>query len=280
MAPTSGSFSLGHNVTPAYYAQLVTDQLDLRNSILEEVYKSTEEKNETEVRSLLGSFLFSGEDVYKKISVLSGGEKSRVALAKILLKPSNLLLLDEPTNHLDLNSKEILLDALKTYEGSVLFISHDRYFMDQLAAKVLELKDGILTTYLGNYSEYLSKISETIDEPQLNRAQESKPKEISTHKSKEQKREEARIRKEQARWKKEILIPLEELEISIAVAEEKLKSLEKTLADNETYRNGSSFQQLLKDYQLAKDSLAKKLEEWEALQKRKESIFNQLEDIN
>ena len=201
-----------------------------------------------------------------------------MALAKILLKPSNLLLLDEPTNHLDLNSKEILLDALKTYEGSVLFISHDRYFMDQLSAKVLELKDGILTTYLGNYSYYLSKISEAV--PVLQPDQNREPKETSTHKSKEQKREEARIRKEQARWKKEILIPLEELEISIASGEEKLRALEKTLADDDTYRNSNTFQQLLKDYQQAKDSLAKKLEEWEALQKKKESLFNQLEDIN
>ena len=92
--------------------------------------------------------------------MLSGGEKSRVALAKILLKPSNLLLLDEPTNHLDMQSKEILLHALQNYQGAILFISHDRYFMDHLAEKIIELKDGVLTEYLGNYSEYLKKITE------------------------------------------------------------------------------------------------------------------------
>ncbi len=277
MEPTGGESTLGHNVIPAYYAQLVTDQLDLRNSLLEEVSKNTDEKNETQIRSLLGSFLFSGEDVYKKISVLSGGEKSRVALAKILLKPSNLLLLDEPTNHLDLNSKEILLEALKIYEGTILFISHDRYFMDQLSAKVLELKSGKLTTYLGNYSEYLSKTSETVPQQVLANRE---PKDSSGHKSKEQKKEEALSRQKQARWKREVLIPLAELETSIASGEERLRSLENMLADDQTYQKGDRFQDLLKEYQKLQESLSKSYAEWEALQKKKEAFSTLLEGIN
>src|SRR5262249_9991407 len=177
----------GHNTYSSYYAQVVTDQLDLRNSVLEEITRSDTNHNETQLRSILGSFLFTGDDVYKKLSVLSGGEKSRVALAKILLQPSNLLLLDEPTNHLDLNSNRILLEALQAYEGAVLFISHDRYFMDQLSQKVLELKDGQLTTFLGNYSYYLGKITEPIAPPPEPEAE--KPDQY--YKSKEQKRLEA-----------------------------------------------------------------------------------------
>lgn len=277
MKPTSGQFALGHNVIPSYYAQLVTDQLDLRCSILEEVSKSTEEKNETEIRSLLGSFLFSGEDVYKKISILSGGEKSRVALAKILLKPSNLLLLDEPTNHLDLNSKEILLKALKIYEGTVLFISHDRYFMDQLSGKVLELKAGNLTTYLGNYSEYLSRINAPIASESTRQKEQ---KEVAGYKTKDQKREEARLRQQQSRLKKEVLLPLEESEARIAASEERLKELEKLLSDDETYRNGERSQDLLKEYQILKETLAKEYKKWEELQKQKEILRIQLEGIN
>jgi ATP-binding cassette, subfamily F, member 3 len=275
MKPTGGDFSLGHNVIPSYYAQMVADQLDLDSSIFDEVFRSTQEKNETEIRSLLGSFLFSGEDVYKKISVLSGGEKSRVALAKILLKHSNLLLLDEPTNHLDLNSKEILLEALRVYEGTVLFISHDRYFMDQLAAKVLELKDGVLTTYLGNYSEYLARTSEV---PVVPPSPAARSKEIaSTFKSKDQKRKEAQLRQEQSKMKKEILAPLAEVEARIADFEEKLKTLEKNLADDETYRSGGKFQDLLKQYQALKENLATEYKKWEDLQKKKESLETQLE---
>jgi ATP-binding cassette, subfamily F, member 3 len=259
---TAGKVETGHNTYSSYYAQVVTDQLDLRNTVLEEITRSDTNHNETQLRSILGSFLFTGDDVYKKLSVLSGGEKSRVALAKILLQPSNLLLLDEPTNHLDLNSKRILLEALQTYEGAVLFISHDRYFMDQLSQKVLELKDGQLTTFLGNYSYYLSKIAAPI----VPRPEPEPEKQEQYYKSKEQKRLEAEERQKQSKWKKEVLEPLQKMEEQIGREEVRMRELENLLADDRIYSEKDRFQQYLDEYNKLKSSLEKHMSEWEQLQ--------------
>jgi ATP-binding cassette subfamily F protein 3 len=243
---------------------MVTDQLDLKNTVLEEVARSATNEDETSLRSILGSFLFSGDDVYKKISVLSGGEKSRVALAKILLKPSNLLLLDEPTNHLDMQSKEILLHALQNYQGAILFISHDRYFMDQLSEKIWELKDGHLTEYLGTYSEYLQKINEEkIAEPSVTVSQPA-----PSYKSKEQKRQEALQRQEESRWKREFLKPIEDLEQQIVIHENRLKDLEKILADEKTYENKNQYFQLIDEYQKLKSTVQQSYQTWEHLQSK------------
>jgi ATP-binding cassette subfamily F protein 3 len=262
LEPAEGEVQLGHNVYPAYYAQMVTDQLDLKNTVLQEVARSATNEDETALRSILGSFLFSGDDVYKKISVLSGGEKSRVALAKILLRPSNLLLLDEPTNHLDMQSKEILLQALQNYQGAILFISHDRYFMDQLAEKVVELKDGLLTEYLGNYSEYLKKTTEqdvpveaVVDVPQS-----------SSYKTKDQKKQEALQRQEQSRWKKQYLKPLEDLEQQIVMNENRLKDLEKILAEEKTYEDKNRYFNLIDEYKKLKTTIEHCYVQWEQLQ--------------
>jgi ATP-binding cassette subfamily F protein 3 len=265
LEPAEGHIETGHNVYPAYYAQMVTDQLNLQNTVLQEISRSATNEDETRLRTVLGSFLFSGDDVYKKISMLSGGEKSRVSLAKILLKPSNLLLLDEPTNHLDMQSKEILLRALQEYEGAILFISHDRYFMDQLAQKVLELKDGILTEYLGTYSEYLAKItmSEVLPEVEI-----PEPQQTSTHKTKDQKKQEALNRQEQARWKKEFLQPIQDLEVKIAKHETRLKELEQILADEKTYQEKKRYFELIDEYQKLKSTIQESYINWEQLQNR------------
>ena len=265
MQPAEGNVEIGHNVYPAYYAQMVTDQLNLQNTVLQEISRSATNEDETRLRTILGSFLFSGDDVYKKISMLSGGEKSRVSLAKILLKPSNLLLLDEPTNHLDMQSKEILLHALQEYEGTILFISHDRYFMDQLAEKVLELKDGKLTEYLGTYSEYLAKTTATEVVPEVE-AQVAQP--ASTHKTKDQKKLEALNRQEQARWKKEFLQPIQDLEAEIAKHETRLKELEQILADDKTYQDKKRYFQLIDEYQKLKSVIQESYVTWEHLQNR------------
>jgi ATP-binding cassette, subfamily F, member 3 len=265
MQPAEGNVEVGHNVYPAYYAQMVTDQLNLQNTVLQEISRSATNEDETRLRTVLGSFLFSGDDVYKKISMLSGGEKSRVSLAKILLKPSNLLLLDEPTNHLDMQSKEILLRALQEYEGTILFISHDRYFMDQLSEKVLELKDGKLTEYLGTYSEYLAKITsaEVLQEVETP-AQEV----VSTHKTKDQKKQEALNRQEQARWKKEFLQPIQDLELQIVKHEARMKELEQILADEKTYQDKNEYFDLIDEYQKLKSTIQESYASWEQLQNR------------
>jgi ATP-binding cassette subfamily F protein 3 len=274
LKPAEGENHIGYNVYPAYYAQMVTEQLDLRNNVLDEVSSSATNHDETQLRSVLGSFLFSGEDVYKKISVLSGGEKSRVSLAKILLKPSNLLLLDEPTNHLDMQSKEILLQALQEFEGAILFISHDRYFMDQLAQKVLELKNGKLTSYFGNYSEYLGKLEADSSPVATNEllVTSNKPEEPKTfHKSKEQKKQEALLRQQQSKKKKDVIEPLHVLEKEIETGETRLKELERILSDDKTYEQKDSYFQLISEYEKLKKSLESSYAKWETLQQKETS---------
>ena len=264
--PKEGSVKTGYNVFPAYYAQIVAEQFDLRNTLLEEMLREDTGQDETFLRTVLGSFLFSGDAVYKKVSVLSGGEKSRLALAKILLRPSNLLLLDEPTNHLDMMSKEILLEALQEYNGTILFIAHDRYFMDQLAAKVLELKEGVLTSYLGNYSEYILKVSQATISSEAPRQGAA-----SHHKSREQKKMEAEQRNRQARMRKEILEPLGKLETSIHDKENEIRGLEQILADSKIYTDHRHTEYIHR-YEALKKGLELEYRQWEELQRRKQEV--------
>jgi ATP-binding cassette, subfamily F, member 3 len=152
---SSGELKLGHNVEADYFAQDQYKELDQERRMLDDLEQVAPRKTQTELRSLLGSFLFSDDDVFKPIGVLSGGERNRYALARMLLQPSNFLLLDEPTNHLDLRAKDVLLDALQKFSGTVVFVSHDRYFIDKLATTVFEVADGKVNIYPGNYEDYL-----------------------------------------------------------------------------------------------------------------------------
>jgi len=152
---TAGEYKLGHNVEPDYFAQDQYKELDPEARILDDLGELSGASTQTELRSLLGCFLFSGDDVFKRIGVLSGGERNRYALLKMLLHPANFLLLDEPTNHLDLRAKDVLLEALMKYTGTVVFVSHDRYFIDKLATRVFEIGDGKVEIYPGNYEDYL-----------------------------------------------------------------------------------------------------------------------------
>jgi ATP-binding cassette, subfamily F, member 3 len=152
---TAGEYKLGHNVEPDYFAQDQYKELDPEARILDDLGELSGASTQTQLRSLLGCFLFSGDDVFKRIGVLSGGERNRYALLKMLLHPANFLLLDEPTNHLDLRAKDVLLEALMKYTGTVVFVSHDRYFIDKLATRVFEIGDGKVEIYPGNYEDYL-----------------------------------------------------------------------------------------------------------------------------
>ncbi|HVZ84518.1 MAG TPA: ABC-F family ATP-binding cassette domain-containing protein [Terracidiphilus sp.] len=156
-APTAGTVKLGHNVVSEYFAQDQYKVLDGEARMLDDMSRAAIKVPEQELRSLLGCFLFSGDDAFKKLGVLSGGERNRYALARILVSPSNFLLLDEPTNHLDMRAKDVLLDALDAFSGTVVFVSHDRYFIDRLATRVIEVENGAITTYEGNYEEYLRR---------------------------------------------------------------------------------------------------------------------------
>ena len=151
----AGEYKLGHNVGPDYFAQDQYKELDPEARILDDLGELSPASTQTQLRSLLGCFLFSGDDVFKRIGVLSGGERNRYALLKMLLHPANFLLLDEPTNHLDLRAKDVLLEALMRYTGTVVFVSHDRYFIDKLATRVFEIGEGKIEIYPGNYEDYL-----------------------------------------------------------------------------------------------------------------------------
>jgi ATP-binding cassette subfamily F protein 3 len=155
--PTSGTVRLGHNVVSEYFAQDQYKVLEGDVRMLDDISRAAIKVPESELRSLLGCFLFSGDDVFKPLGVLSGGERNRYALARILVSPSNFLLLDEPTNHLDMRAKDVLLEAIAAFSGTVIFVSHDRYFIDRLATRVIEVENGAVLTYEGNYEDYLRK---------------------------------------------------------------------------------------------------------------------------
>jgi ATP-binding cassette subfamily F protein 3 len=152
---TSGEYTLGHNVGVDYFAQDQYKVLDPESRMLDDLSEAAPRSTQVELRSLLGCFLFSEDDVFKKIGVLSGGERNRYALARMLLRPSNFLLLDEPTNHLDMRAKDVLLDSLKDFNGTVVFVSHDRYFLDKLATRIFEIGEGEVRVFPGNYEDYL-----------------------------------------------------------------------------------------------------------------------------
>ena len=166
---TAGEYKLGHNVEPDYFAQDQYKELDPEARILDDLGELSAASTQTQLRSLLGCFLFSGDDVFKRIGVLSGGERNRYALLKMLLHPANFLLLDEPTNHLDLRAKDVLLEALMKYTGTVVFVSHDRYFIDKLATRVFEIGEGRVEIYPGNYEDYLwrkqGRASDAVETP-------------------------------------------------------------------------------------------------------------------
>ena len=157
--PTTGQIRLGHNVVLQYFAQDQYKELNADARMLDDIGRSAPRIPQTELRSLLGCFLFSGDDVFKHLGVLSGGERNRYALARLLVSPANFLLLDEPTNHLDMRAKEVLLEAIRNFTGTVVFVSHDRAFIDALATRVFEIRDGAVRVYAGNYEDYLWQTS-------------------------------------------------------------------------------------------------------------------------
>ncbi|MBV5304875.1 MAG: ABC-F family ATP-binding cassette domain-containing protein [Chlorobium sp.] len=228
-----GKVTMGHNVTLNYFAQHQTENLSQDKSVYMEMMDSAPSSEaQKKVRDILGCFLFSGDAVNKKIRVLSGGEKSRVALAKILLQASNLLIMDEPTNHLDMRSKEMLIDSLEYYDGTLLIVSHDRYFLDSLVNKVVEIKNGALQLHLGTYAEYLETAEKAIEaERKLDAAVKQKsqaaPPKIA-EKEQEQAKKTAASKKDKKR--------IDEIEQKINRLEQKKESLETVMATEDFYK--------------------------------------------
>ncbi len=233
-----GKRTLGHNVSVGYFAQHQLEALNGEWTVLQELMSVVRDETLSEVRSLLGAFLFSGDDVEKKVAVLSGGEKSRLALAKLLLRPANLLIMDEPTNHLDIASREVLEEALRQYSGTLFCASHDRRFIDAVATRVVEMDAGALTEYAGNYTYYAWKkaaeAEEAADEVGATRAamRESGGKRDLR---KERKRQEAAQRNEMYRVVGPLRAQVDKLEQSIADYEGKITELEELLGDPAIY---------------------------------------------
>ncbi|OPH53131.1 multidrug ABC transporter ATP-binding protein [Paenibacillus ferrarius] len=263
----AGTFKWGSGVTIGYYDQEQTG-LTPSNSVLEEVWNTYPHLEEARIRTVLGNFLFSGEDVFKKVAALSGGEKARVALAKLMLQKANVLILDEPTNHLDLYSKEVLESALMDYEGTLLFISHDRYFLNKMAESMLDLQKDGLISYLGNYDDYLEKKAELAEMETKRLAKEAEKKASSGSAAAKSEpasgsgyeADKLAKREERSRQRK-----LEQLEQDIARLEDEVSALEAELADPEVYNNYVLVQEKTAAVEQRKSSLAAIYEEWETL---------------
>jgi ATP-binding cassette, subfamily F, member 3 len=198
--PDEGTVALGeHNVIMGYFEQNQAEALDLEKTIVETIHDEVPKWSNEEVRTLLGRFLFSGDTAFKRVESLSGGEKARLALAKMLLRPVNLLILDEPTNHLDIPAKEMLEEALQNYEGSAIIVSHDRFFLEQVANKIVEVRDGELRLYRGDYQYYLEKIAEEKEQVKLGKLAAAKSAKDAEKRAKQQDKEAAKKQKKKAK---------------------------------------------------------------------------------
>jgi len=264
-----GERELGHNTHVGYYSQNRVEMLQPNRTVLEEVMDTRQPVPEQMARTVLGSFLFSGDDAFKRVGVLSGGEKSRLALVKLLLDPPNFLLMDEPTTHLDMNSIDALVDALKQFEGTLIFISHDVYFIKALAGAVLHINAGKLTPYAGNYAYYLEKSKATSERGALVAGDKvplavaaPKHKENSIFKTKDQKRLEAEERQAKAKGRKEQQGRIEFLEKEIARLEAKQKEISAQLEDPSNYENGGVVS-LNRELITVSEALQKATHEWE-----------------
>ncbi|RIJ41511.1 ABC-F family ATP-binding cassette domain-containing protein [Pontibacter oryzae] len=270
--PINGKRELGHNVILSFYAQHQLESLNVENDMLTELQQAGSKKTEMELRSLLGSFLFTGDEVFKKIKVLSGGEKSRVALAKTLISEANFLMLDEPTNHLDMQSVNILIQALEQYEGTFVVISHDRYFVENVATKIWYIEDFQLKEYPGTYHEYEAW-------------QEKRDKEVKAHaaaeapivKQEKQPREKSEFT-QLSNQLKQVNRQVSEVEQEVAKLEEQLAAQERHMADPTVFSDVDKLQQATQTFEEIKANLDMKQEQWEELMLQAEDLESKLAD--
>lgn len=265
----SGKREVGYNVTPGYFAQHQAEELNPQNTALDEMRLAGSRESETRLRTILGCFLFIGDDVFKKVKVLSGGEKSRLALAKMLLNPGNFLIFDEPTNHLDMQSKNILQQALQQFEGTLMIVSHDRDFLDPIVDKTLEVQPGRLKTWLGNVSYYLDKKREEaigVNKPEVN----SSPSDGRSRK--EQRREEAEKRNALSKKIKPLKKRLTEIESEIEKGEQRKADIEKLMSVESFYDDAEGVKKSSMEYESIKANLADLLNKWEEVAGRIEFV--------
>lgn len=253
-----GGFKLGQGVDVSYFHQ-EQKSLNLENTIIDEVWDDNPHMTQTEVRNLLGAFLFEGEDVFKSIRSLSGGERARVAILKLILSRSNLLLLDEPTNHLDIDSKEVLEDALKEYEGTLLTISHDRYFLNTVVDRILVLKPDGVEEYLGNYEYYQNKKKQESEKSHL------ADMEDQVSKTKTQIREERRREKELKKNENKAKKLIKDLEVEIELTEKQIGGLDHMLCQEEVYTSPERMKEVNQEKSDLEKRLSKLYDKWEQI---------------
>jgi len=276
----SGSIRQGANVEMSYFGQHQARELASQFTVLETMLQGGEEMTITRTRSLLGAFLFRGDDVDKKVAVLSGGEKSRLALAKMIATPANCMLLDEPTNHLDMSSQEVLQEAMAQYDGTIIVVSHNRYFLDSFVNKVLEVKNGSITLYEGNVAEYLQK-------QEILRVREQEKRERDNDRDgrvgktntleskdgrKERKRLEAARRQERSRLVGPWLKKAEEAERQVELLERQKKELENRMANPDLYSDENGWAEAGKQYDACRRRLERWYEKWETAQGKIEEV--------
>jgi ATP-binding cassette subfamily F protein 3 len=263
-----GERVLGHNVTAAYFAQYYVESLNPDNSIIEELRNAAPDEPEQRLRGLAGAFLFSGDDVAKRISVLSGGEKTRIAIARMLVRPANLLLMDEPTNHLDIASREILTDALDAYKGTLCFITHDRTLIREIANKIIQVRDGRVTVFPGSYDDYLWRSSSLDGQPETLETQPrlGQLRQPSTGiKNRQRKALEAQVRNEYYRAISPVRARITKIEQETAASTARIQEIEALMADPAHYRDSTNVIAVSREYVVLKEKVARLTAEWEGL---------------
>ena len=277
--PDQGQAALGHNVTMSYYAQHLSEMLDPNKTILAEVYQVAPHESVSFVRGMCGAFLFSGPDVDKTVGILSGGERARVSLAKILVKPGNFMVMDEPTNHLDIISSEMLIDALQNFDGTLLFVSHNQSFVNRLATKIWDIRDGAIVEYPGTLHEYFEhlagKEAERVVEQRLHAESEGDGT-ASRQKRKTLRREKAEQRSVIAAALKPIQTKLRQLEERIDEMERRKTELEQLLADPDFFKDKTKSVPLLNEYGELRKKLDELMGRWEYQQKQLETAKREL----
>jgi ATP-binding cassette subfamily F protein 3 len=262
--PVDGERRLGHNVSFSFYAQHQLESLSLEDNLIEELKSANPTKTEAELRTVLGCFLFTGDDAFKKIRVLSGGEKSRVALAKVLLSQANFLLLDEPTNHLDMQSVNILIQALQQYEGTFIVVSHDRYFVSQIANKIWYIEDEQVKHYPGTYDEYEQWQEDRREQGYVAPSPKTQSAPAPVKEEKPATKASDDERREWQKTLKNLTRQAEEAETQISQLEARKKKIEDELADPATYNDSKKMQSKNDEYKQIAKRLDQLQSEWES----------------